>query len=105
TCIAGLEEAKPPAWRNVVEGQVNLRDAVRRTIEYASSDGKEYRLGREVATLLVRPRGWHLPERHVRVDHEDACASLVDFGLFFFHNAKDLVSRGTATNSYLPKLD
>src|SRR2546426_8142046 len=82
TFMADFEDANTPAWRNVVEGQVNLRDAVRRTIEYASSDGKEYRLDREVATLLVRPRGWHLPERHVRVDHEDACASLVDFGLF-----------------------
>src|SRR5437870_4598690 len=96
TFMADFEDANTPAWRNVVEGQVNLRDAVRRTIEYASSEGKEYRLNREVATLLVRPRGWHLPERHVRVDREDASASLVDFGLFFFHNAKDLVARGTA---------
>src|SRR5256712_12698696 len=105
TFMADFEDANTPAWRNVVEGQVNLRDAVRRTIEYASSDGKEYRLDREIATLLVRPRGWHLPERHVRVDREDASASLVDFGLFFFHNAKDLVARGTAPYFYLPKME
>src|SRR6059036_1093820 len=105
TFMADFEDANTPAWRNVVEGQVNLRDAVRRTIEYASSEGKEYRLNREVATLLVRPRGWHLPERHVRVDREDASASLVDFGLFFFHNANDLVARGTAPYFYLPKME
>src|SRR5881397_2529055 len=105
TFMADFEDANTPAWRNVVEGQVNLRDAARRTIQYASSDGKEYRLNREVATLLVRPRGWHLPERHVRVDREDASASLVDFGLFFFHNAKDLVARGTGPYFYLPKME
>ena len=105
TFMADFEDANTPAWRNVVEGQVNLRDAARRTIQYASSDGKEYRLNREVATLLVRPRGWHLPERHVRVDREDASASLVDFGLYFFHNAKDLVARGTGPYFYLPKME
>src|SRR6058998_616096 len=105
TFMADFEDANTPAWKNVVEGQVNLRDAVRRTIEYASSEGKEYRLNREVATLLVRPRGWHLSERHVQVDREIASASLVDFGLFFFHNAKDLVARGTAPYFYLPKME
>src|SRR5437016_8751011 len=75
TFMADFEDANTPAWKNVVEGQVNLRDAVRRTIEYASSEGKEYRLNREVATLLVRPRGWHLSERHVQVDRELASAS------------------------------
>src|SRR3989454_5818043 len=105
TFMADFEDANTPAWRNVVEGQVNLRDAVRRTIEYASSEGKEYRLNREVATLLVRPRGWHLPERHIQVDREPVSASLVDFGLFFFHNAKDLVARGTAPYFYLPKME
>jgi malate synthase len=105
TFMADFEDANTPAWRNVVEGQVNLRDAVRRTIEYASSEGKEYRLNREVATLLLRPRGWHLPERHIEVDREPASASLVDFGLFFFHNAKDLVARGTAPYFYLPKME
>ncbi|TLZ96771.1 MAG: malate synthase A, partial [Methanobacteriota archaeon] len=105
TFMADFEDANTPAWKNVVEGQVNLRDAVRRTIEYASSEGKEYRLNREVATLLVRPRGWHLSERHVQVDREIASASLVDFGLFFFHNARELVARGTAPYFYPPKME
>lgn len=105
TFMADFEDANTPAWRNVVKGQVNLRNAVRRTIEYVSPEGKEYRLNREVATLLVRPRGWHLPERHVRVDRESASGSLVDFGLFFFHNAKDLVARGTGPYFYLPKME
>src|SRR6266705_2301387 len=105
TFMADFEDANTPAWRNVVEGQVKLSDAVRRTIEYASSEGKEYRLNRELATLLVRPRGWHLPERHVHIDREPAAASLVDFGLFFFHNAKDLVALGTGPYFYLPKME
>src|SRR2546429_2261496 len=105
TFMADFEDANTPAWRNVVEGQVNLRDAVRRSIGYASSEGKEYRLNREVATLLVRPRGWHLPERHVRVDPADTSASLVAFGLFFFHNARELVTRGTGPYFYLPKME
>ena len=103
--MADFEDANTPAWRNVVEGQVNLRDAVRRTIVYRSAEGKEYRLNRELATLLVRPRGWHLPERHIRIDRESASASLVDFGLFFFHNAKELVTRGTGPYFYLPKME
>ncbi len=105
TFMADFEDANTPAWRNVVEGQVNLRDAVRRTISYVGAEGKEYRLNRELATLLVRPRGWHLPERHVHIDREPAAASLVDFGLFFFHNAKDLVARGTGPYFYLPKME
>ena len=105
TFMADFEDANTPAWRNVVKGQVNLRDAVRRTIEYASPDGKEYRLNPETATLLVRPRGWHLPERHIQVDREPVSGSLVDFGLFFFHNAKDLVARGTGPYFYLPKME
>ena len=105
TFMADFEDANTPAWRNVVEGQANLRDAVRRTIVYVSPEGKEYRLNPEVATLLVRPRGWHLPERHIRIDREPASASLVDFGLFFFHNAKDLVARGTGPYFYLPKME
>ena len=105
TFMADFEDANTPAWRNVVDGQVNLRDAVRRTISYVGAEGKEYRLNRELATLLVRPRGWHLPERHVHIDREPAAASLVDFGLFFFHNAKDLVARGTGPYFYLPKME
>src|SRR5256885_5683386 len=103
--MADFEDANTPAWRNVVDGQVNLRQAVRRTIVYRSAEGKEYRLNRELATLLVRPRGWHLPERHIRIDRESASASLVDFGLFFFHNAKELVTRGTGPYFYLPKME
>src|SRR5438445_6892658 len=105
TFMADFEDANTPAWRNVVEGQANLRDAVRRTIVYVSPEGKEYRLKPEVATLLVRPRGWHLPERHIRIDRERAAASLVDFGLFFFHKTKDLVARGTGPYFYLPKME
>src|SRR2546430_926737 len=103
--MADFEDANTPAWGNVVEGQVNLHHAVRRTIAYTSAEGKEYRLNRELATLLVRPRGWHLPERHIRIDREPASASLVDFGLFFFHNAKELVTRGTGPYFYLPKME
>src|SRR2546425_1373853 len=103
--MADFEDANTPAWRNVVEGQVNLRHAVRRTVAYTSAEGKAYRLNRELATLLVRPRGWHLPERHIRIDREPASASLVDFGLFFFHNAKELVTRGTGPYFYLPKIE
>ena len=103
--MADFEDANTPAWRNVVEGQSNLWDAVRRTIEYRSPEGKEYRLNKETATLLVRPRGWHLPERHLWVDGEPASGSLVDFGLFFFHNAKELLARGTGPYLYLPKME
>jgi len=103
--MADFEDANTPAWRNVVEGQRNLRDAVRRTIGYKSLEGKEYRLNPEVATLLVRPRGWHLSERHIQVDREPASASLVDFGLFIFHDAKELVARGTGPYFYLPKME
>src|SRR3989449_1494680 len=105
TFMADFEDANTPAWRNVVEGQVNLRGGMRRTLRYMSPDGKEYRLNPEVATLLVRPRGWHLPEGHIRGDREPAPASLVDFGLFFFHNAKELVARGTGPYFYLPKME
>src|SRR5437879_9693852 len=105
TFMADFEDANTPAWRNVVEGQVNLRDAVRRTISYVGAEGKEYRLNRELATLLGRPRGWHLPERHAHIDREPAAASLVDFGLFFFHNAKHLVARVTGPYFYLPMMD
>src|SRR5437667_12558682 len=94
TFMADFEDANTPAWKNIVEGQLNLREAVRRTIEYRGPDGKEYRLNNEVATLLLRPRGWHLPERHIWIDGEPASGSLVDFGLFFFHNAKELLARG-----------
>src|SRR3989475_10687104 len=95
----------PPAGRSVGEGQANRRDAVGAASAYVSAEGKESRLNRELATLLVPPRGWHLPERHIRIDRESASASLVDFGLFFFHNAKELVTRGTGPYFYLPKME
>src|SRR5918998_1202759 len=103
--MADLEDASSPTWRNVVEGQRNLADAVRRTISFQNPDGREYRLNEETATLVVRPRGWHLPERHVLVDGEPISASLFDFGLAFFHNAQALLERGTGPYFYLPKLE
>ncbi|MCC6313748.1 MAG: malate synthase A [Thermomicrobiales bacterium] len=102
--MADLEDASSPTWRNVIDGQINLRDAVRRTISFQNPDGREYRLNDETATLLVRPRGWHLPERHLRIDGAEASGSLVDFGLYFFHNARELIERGSGPYFYLPKL-
>src|SRR5436309_4312792 len=103
--MADFEDPTTPAWRNVVEGQLNLLDAVRRTLKFTSPEGKEYRLNRETATLLVRPRGWHLPEKHVIIDRVPISGSLVDFGLYFFHNAKELRTRGTGPYFYLPKME
>jgi malate synthase len=103
--MADLEDASSPTWHNVVDGQRNLYDAVRRTITFQNPDGREYQLNEETATLLVRPRGWHLPERHVEVDGEPISGSLFDFGLYVFHNAKELLERGTGPYFYLPKLE
>ena len=103
--MADFEDALSPTWENVVRGQKNLIDAVRRTLEYTSPEGKEYRLGEKLATLLVRPRGWHLEERHVWIDGEPVSASLFDFGLYFFHNARELLERGSGPYFYLPKLE
>ena len=102
--MADFEDALSPTWRNVVEGQANMRDAVRRTLSF-SSGGKEYRLGETLAVLIVRPRGWHLAERHVLVDGEPISASLFDFGMHFFHNARALLERGSGPYFYLPKLE
>ncbi|GAA2758802.1 malate synthase A [Actinopolymorpha rutila] len=104
--LADLEDANTPHWNNVVTGQVVLADAVRRRLAYTSPDGREYRLGDgRLATIVVRPRGWHLTERHVTVDGEPAAAALVDFGLYFFHNAHELLGRGSGPYFYLPKLE
>src|ERR687893_312949 len=103
--MADLEDASSPTWSNVIDGQRNLADAVRRTITFQNPDGREYTLNDETATLLVRPRGWHLPERHVEVDGEPISGSLFDFGLYFFHNAKELIERGTGPYFYLPKIE
>jgi malate synthase len=103
--MADFEDSNSPTWPNVIDGQVNLRDAIRRTIEYAGPEGKQYRLNEKTATLLVRPRGWHLDERHVRVNGRAISASLFDFGLYFFHNAQALIETGTGPFLYLPKLE
>ncbi len=102
--MADFEDANSPTWANMVEGQANLIDAIERTIEL-ESNGKTYRLADEVATLLVRPRGWHLPERHLSLDGEPVSASLFDFGLYVFHNGRRLLDRGTGPYLYLPKLE
>ncbi|HEX8171023.1 MAG TPA: malate synthase A [Thermoanaerobaculia bacterium] len=102
--MADFEDANAPTWANCIEGQLNLRDAVRRTISFASG-AKQYRLNDRIATLLVRPRGWHLVEEHVYVDGKPVSASLFDFALYFFHNAKELVSRGSGPYFYLPKME
>ena len=102
--MADFEDANSPTWTNMVEGQVNLIDAVERTIELETKE-KTYRLNEDVATLLVRPRGWHLPEKHVLVDGEPVSGSLFDFGLYFFHNAQRLLEKGTGPYFYLPKLE
>ena len=103
--MADFEDSNSPTWSNLVGGQVNLADAVRRSIEFTSPEGKEYGLGEEPATLLVRPRGWHLPERHLLVDGEPVAGALMDFGLYLFHNARELLERGAGPYFYLPKLE
>ncbi len=105
--LADLEDANTPHWRNVVSGQVNLADAIRRTASFTNPDGREYTLRTDapLATIVVRPRGWHLPEKHVRVDGEETVGALVDFGLYFFHNAAELLERGSGPYFYLPKME
>src|SRR4051794_910343 len=103
--MADFDDSNSPPWRNSIEGQLNLRDAVRCEISYSSPEGKQYRLNPAVATLLVRPRGWHLVEKHMLVDGQPVSASLFDFGLFFFHNAAAQIERGTGPYFYLPKME
>ncbi len=103
--MADFEDSNSPTWQNNLEGQANLRDAVRGTISYVSPEGKRYALNPRTATLLVRPRGWHLEERHFQVDGKPISASLFDFGLYFFHNAKESIRRGTGPYFYLPKME
>ena len=102
--MADFEDASSPTWANVVEGQINLYDAVRRTITL-EQNGKSYKLGDKTAVLLIRPRGWHLPEKHVQVDGQTVYGAFFDFGLYFFHNAKELLRRGSGPYFYLPKLE
>ena len=103
--MADFEDSNSPTWQNNIEGQFNLRDTVGGTISFTSPEGKQYRLGDKLATLLVRPRGWHLVEKHLHVDGRPISASLFDFGLFFFHNAHKLVAKGTGPYFYLPKME
>ncbi len=103
--MADFEDSTSPTWDNVVAGQVNLRDAVRGTISFENANGKQYVLAPETATLVVRPRGFHLEENHVLIDGARCSASLFDFGLFFFHNAHNLIANGTGPYFYLPKLE
>ncbi|HEX5140488.1 MAG TPA: malate synthase A [Dehalococcoidia bacterium] len=103
--MADFEDANTPTWHNMIDGHVNLIDAVRRNIRFEREDGRVYELNEKVATLLVRPRGWHLDERHLVVDGEPVSGSLFDFGLYFFHNAKELIDRGSGPYFYLPKME
>jgi len=103
--MADIEDSHSPGWKATVEGQINLYDLVRETIEYTNPAGKHYSLNSETATLMVRPRGWHLDERHMLIDGESVSASLFDFGLFFFHNAQMLLDKGSGPYFYLPKLE
>jgi malate synthase len=103
--MADFEDSHAPTWAATLEGQLNLRDAVNRVITFDSPEGKSYRLNDRTAVLLVRPRGWHLSEKHALLDGEPVSGSLFDFGLYFFHNAHNLLARGTGPYFYLPKLE
>ena len=103
--MADFEDANSPTWDNMVQGQINLHDAIRRQVDFTNPDGKSYALNEKTAVLLVRPRGWHLDEKHMLVDDEPVSGSLFDFGLYFFHNAKELLERGSGPYYYLPKLE
>jgi malate synthase len=103
--MADFEDANSPTWENVVRGQLNLMDAVRRTISFDAENGKHYALNEKTAVLFVRPRGWHLPERHLEVDGKPVPGAFFDFGLFFFHNAKEQLAHGTGPYFYLPKME
>lgn len=103
--MADFEDASSPTWNNMISGQVNLFDAIRRQIDFTAENGKTYSLADEIAVLKVRPRGWHLEEKHMTINGEPLSASIVDFGLYFFHNAKTLLSNGSGPYFYLAKLE
>ena len=104
--MADFEDSNTPTWQNLLDGQINLRDAVRRSITYSDPNtGKNYKLNDKTAVLFVRARGWHLEERHILVDGEAMSGSIFDFGLYFFHNAKELLARGSGPYFYLPKIE
>ncbi len=104
TFMADFEDANCPTWENMIDGQINLRDAMRRTITLEQS-GKQYRLNEKIAVLIPRPRGWHLDEKHVLVDGMPVSGGIFDFALYFFHNAKEALARGTGPYFYLPKME
>src|SRR6185437_9896171 len=104
--MADFEDSTTPVWNNLIEGQANLQDAVRRTIGYVGpATKKQYKLNEKIAVLFVRPRGWHLEERHMLVDGEPISGSIFDFGLYLFHNGRELLSRGSGPYFYLPKME
>jgi malate synthase len=103
--MADFEDANSPTWDNVLSGQINLQDVVAGTISFESPEGKKYTLNEKHAVLMVRPRGWHLNEKHLKFGVEEMSASLFDFGLFFFHNAKKLIAKGSGPYFYLPKME
>jgi malate synthase len=105
TFMADFEDSSTPTWDNLIQGQINLRSAVRGTIAFTSPEGKRYKLNERTATLLVRPRGWHLLDKHLLVDGEPVSGSLFDFGLYFFHNAKARLAQGSGSYFYLPKME
>ncbi|GAX89038.1 malate synthase A [Effusibacillus lacus] len=103
--MVDFEDANSPTWENQIQGQINLYDAIRRQIDYVSPEGKSYKLNDEVAVLIARPRGWHMVEKHVLVDGKPMSGSMFDFGLYFFHNAKQLLANGSGPYFYLPKME
>ena len=103
--MADFEDSNSPTWDNNINGQINLRDAINGTISFTNTNGKHYSLNEKTATLMVRPRGWHLVEKHVCIDGEPISASIFDFGLYFYHNAANLMKNGTGPYFYLPKLE
>lgn len=103
--MADFEDSNAPTWSNMIEGQINLRDAIKRTITFQSPEGKDYRLGNKTATLLVRPRGWHLLENHLLVDGEPVSGAIFDFALYVFHSAKEALAHNTGPYFYLPKME
>lgn len=105
TYMADFEDSHSPTWAATIEGQINLFDAIRGSIEFVSPQGKQYRLNDQIATLIVRPRGWHLLEKHVHVDGRPISAGIFDFGLFFFHNADALIQKSSGPYFYLPKME
>lgn len=103
--MADFEDSHSPTWDATIQGQINLRDAINGTITYQSPEGKQYKLNENRAVLMVRPRGWHLLEKNVLIDGKQISASMFDFGLFFYHNAKNLIAQGSGPYFYLPKME